>query len=112
MCAAVPGAGFRYGKSRDVFSGNVSEAIVDLVNRRQDYRQEMTERHERIAEGGDVVVAPIVQKPKTIFVKDITQEQGIWQSVELARCFGRPSIPAFRTGHESSSARVIVGNRR
>lgn len=73
-------------------SGNVREAIVDLAHRGPNYREEMTERYARIAEGGDVVVAPIVDKPKTLFFEDITEEEGIWQNVEMARYFGANSI--------------------
>jgi hypothetical protein len=73
-------------------SGNVREAFVDLFQRAPAYRVEMKERYARIAEGGDVVVEPIVNKPKTLFFEDITEEQGIWQNVEMARYFGVNSV--------------------
>ena len=73
-------------------SGNVREAWVDLLHRGPAYHQEMGERYAAIAQGGDVVVPPIVNKPKTLFFEDITEETEIWQNVEMARYFGVKSI--------------------
>lgn len=73
-------------------SGNNREAWVDLFQRGPAYREEIRERYARVARGGDVVVAPIVHKPKTLFFEDITEDPTIWQNVEMARYFRISSI--------------------
>ncbi len=75
-----------------LLSGNTREAFVDLYYRGPAYRVEMAERYARLAQGGDVVVAPIAVKPKTLFFEDITEDHESWQNFELARFFGATSV--------------------
>lgn len=75
-----------------LFSGNTREAFVDMFYRGPAYREEMGERYARIAAGGNAVVDPIVNKPKTLFFEDITEDPKTWQNVEMARYFGVSSI--------------------
>jgi hypothetical protein len=79
-----------------LFSGNTREAFVDMLYRGPAYRTEMNERYGRVAVGGDVVVDPIVNKPKTLFFEDITEDPAVWQNVEMSRYFGVSSIRLSR----------------
>ena len=75
-----------------LFSGNTREAFIDMIHRGPAYRTEMADRYARLANGGDVVVAAIAMKPKTLFFEDITEDPKTWQNVEMARYFGAKSV--------------------
>lgn len=78
-----------------VFSKNGFDVLFDIQKGDHIlYNKQMTERYTIVEQSTDTIYfKPIVNKPKTLFVLDITDNPENWQNTGYAIFFDKPEIP-------------------